>query len=38
MQQNNEDMIIVNFESSTSTMHFQYIHLPVCQLPVLVYD
>ena len=27
----------VNFESSVSTTYFQYIHLPVCQLPVRVY-
>ena len=42
MQRNNGDMIVlsstyIGFESSASTMYFQYIHLPVCQLPVHVY-
>ena len=42
MKRNYGDMIIlsstyVSFESSASTPHFQYIHLPVCQLTVRVH-
>ena len=41
MQRNNGDMNIqsstyVSFKCSASTTYFQYIHLPVCQLPVRV--
>ena len=42
MQGNNGDMIIlhstyVSFGSAASTMYFQHMHLPVCQLSVGVY-